>query len=119
MGHEEIQDKYQIMGNFLEALTLRNSIPIAWRRQISANFQEEISLKHIFYINHKRFDLLSSSPRQWYSVWVGALGRPFSRADSWEAELSPSASSFGPDWSATFLLPYKTTRETKLQSFAY
>lgn len=62
LGHEEIQEKYQIKCNFLQALTIRNSIPFSWRRQISPDFQEEISLKHIFYINHKRFDIQSSNP---------------------------------------------------------
>lgn len=119
LGHEEIREKYQVKCNFLEALTVRNSIPYAWRTQISANFEEEISLKHIISVNQKRFDILTSSPSQWYTEWISTLNRPFSRAESWGEELLPLTPSPNLDWSSIFQLPYKTTRETKLQSFAY
>lgn len=119
LGHEEIQEKFQIRCNFLEALTVRNSIPYAWRTQVSANFREETALTHAISINQKRFDISTSSPKQWYSEWVATLGRPFSRAERWEEELLPSVPAADLDWPSIFLLPYKTTRETKLQSFAY
>lgn len=116
LGHEEIQEKFHIRCNFLEALSLRNSIPFSWKRQLSANFKEEVSLNHIFYINQKRFDLWSSNPRQWYSEWIGKLGQPFSRASKWEEEIAPTTPL---DWPAIHSAPYRATRETKMQSFAY
>lgn len=62
---------------------------------------------------------MNSSPRQWYTEWARAQGTPFSRKDSWSKELSSSTLPLNMDWNSIFLVPFKTTRETKLQSFAY
>lgn len=119
LGHEEMSEKFLIRCNFLEALTIRNSIPHAWRSKLTSNFQEEITLSHLFDINGTKFDPCTSSPRGWYSEWVRALKTPFSRENSWNRELANHDQNANPDWRSMFLLPYKTTRETKLQSFAY
>lgn len=87
MGHEEISAKYHIKSNFLEALTFRNSVPLGWRAKISANHDEAVTLKHKICINKKIFDVLNSSPLQWYSEWVESKNRPFSKSEKWNREL--------------------------------
>lgn len=51
LGHEEINEKFHIRCNFLDALTICNSIPHAWRSQLTASFQEEVSYSHSIHIN--------------------------------------------------------------------
>lgn len=89
LGQEEINEKFHVKCNFLEALRVRKSIPFAWRSQISANFKEDVPLKHLISINGKKFEVLSSTPRQWYYEWVGTVNTPFSRTESWMKELPP------------------------------
>lgn len=119
LGHEEINAKFNIKCNFLEALTIRNSIPFAWRSQISADFSEEVSHTHCCLINNKRYDVLNSSPEQWYSGWVSSLGAPFSRLEKWNDDLLPLIPSLDLDWPSIFCTPFKTSRETRLQAFAF
>lgn len=39
LGHEEIREKYHIRCNFLEALTIRSSIPHEWRAKLLLTFK--------------------------------------------------------------------------------
>lgn len=65
------------------------------------------------------FNVMDSSPRLWYSEWVEFTNRPFSRAENWDTEIPNPPRSMTLDWSSVFILPYQTTREIKLQLFAY
>lgn len=116
MGHQEIKEKFNINCNFLQALTIRQSVPNHWRSLITAGFSRQISNKFLFDINDTHFDLLNSSPKSWYRQSVKKLATPFSRGASWMRELNLQTQ---PDWEQIWILPYRTSRETKLQSFAY
>lgn len=67
-------------------------------------------------INGKKFDLLNSSPKAWYRESVRRLYTPFSRADKWSRDLGLQ---HHPEWETIFKIPYKTSRETKLQAFSF
>lgn len=76
-------------------------------------------MKHHIYINGTKFDTTSTSPKGWYTEWVRALNTPFTREGSWSREFAALDTVPVIDWQSVFLLPYRTTRETKFQSFAY
>lgn len=72
MGHIEINNSFGVDCNFLQALTLRHSIPYSWRRMITPGFQGEVPYRFLFKIQDKQFDLLNSSPKTWYTyMWNG------------------------------------------------
>lgn len=119
MAQGEIADTYNIRCNFLEALSIRQSIPFEWRAKLMSQFSGDPTLKHEFIINIKRFNILNSGPKQWYSEWVKKVQTPFNRAESWQRELGVLPLQKPPDWEKVFVIPYKSTRETKLQAFVF
>lgn len=119
MGQEEITQTHNIKCNFLEALSLRTSIPHSWRAELSNGFQGIIALNHEGLINDKRIDILSASPRQLYAEWIREKSRPFSRDEGWKNELDIINTQTQLDWPSIHVIPYRTTRDTKLQSFAF
>lgn len=119
LGHQEISDTFGIKCNFLEALRVRNSVPYEWRALLSNNIQEDIEVKYTLEINQKRFDLLTGNPRLWYLEEIRSRSHAFNREDSWKRELGMGEQDQNLDWRAIFSNAYKTTRETKIQSFAY
>lgn len=119
LGHQEISSKFGIKCNFLEALRIRNSIPYNWRTSLTRNYPEDVGVTYNMQINNTRFDLLSSNPRQWYTEEVRSRGHPFNRAEAWRKELGIGERDQSPDWGEIFTSPYRTSRETKMHSFAY
>lgn len=119
LGQQEIKAKFGIKCNFLEALTVRSSIPFSWRSLLSQDFQGEISQRFEFQLNSQRFDVINSSPKKWYEEMTKEAAHPFNRAAGWDRDLNLGESEVGLDWNSIFTIPYKTTRETKLKSFAY
>lgn len=119
LGHEEISRRYNFKCNFLDALSIRSSIPFSWRSELSRAFQGDISLKHERIIKDKKIDIFSSSPKRWYSEWVLQSFRSFSRDESWKKELATHDPQVNLDWPSIHTMPYKTTRDTKIQSFAF
>lgn len=90
LGQQELVEKFGITCNFLQALTLRMSIPHAWKTQLTGNYKGNIS--HIFgmEINKKCFDILSSNPRRWYEEIVRRQAPPFNRDKGWVRDLDLS-----------------------------
>lgn len=70
-------------------------------------------------INNKKFDVLNAGPREWYSEWMRSVFKPINRAESWATELGNQPQPLTLEWCNIFCVPYKTTRETELQSFAF
>lgn len=119
MSQQEITEKYHVRCNFLEALTIRQSIPFDWRSRLTTQFTPEVHMKHEFVINTKKLNIIHSGPKQRYSDLVYRTQTPFNRLESWQRELSNSPQQKFPDWDKEFLIPYTSTRETKLQSFVF
>lgn len=118
-GQQEIVDKFGIKCNFLEALSIRTSIPHSLRASLSRNFSDNILHKFELKVNDKSFDVLNSNSRLWYEELVRVSAQPFSRAKGWDKDLNLADGGPDQDWNTIFKIPFQTTRETKLQSFAY
>lgn len=63
LGQEEIANKLGIRVNFLDALSIRTSIPHSWRAMLSANYTKEPNGQYTMLINQRLFDVLQSSPK--------------------------------------------------------
>lgn len=70
MGQEAIHLTYSIEPTFLGALTMRNSIPIAWKRALSKDFKGNDTISYTMDINGEKFDILNSSPKSWYKATI-------------------------------------------------
>lgn len=119
MGHEELGNAYPIQPTFLEALALRNSIPLQWRRALSKNFKGSDKISYGLNIHDHHFNLLDSAPKDWYRAIIKGCQQEIKRKKSWADELSLSGDNTQIDWEVTYALPYKVIRETKIQSFHY
>lgn len=118
-GQQEITGKFGIRCNFLEALTVRTSIPYEWRMRLTENYLGDIYLCFEIEINKKHFNVLSFIPRKWYEEMTRALVHTFNRALSWSRYLNLADTTEELDWNNIFSIPYRTTRETKMLSFCY
>lgn len=119
LGQQEISDKFGVKCNFLQALRIRSSFPHNWRKMLTVNFQEQVATKYHLKINNVQFDLMTSNPKQWYVEEARSKGHTFNREGSWDKELNLGDQNTDLDWNAIFTSPYKVTRETKMQSFAF
>lgn len=119
MGQEEISNTYNIKRNFLEALSVRQSIPFSWRSQLSANFRPDVEPRYEFTICSNRLNIMDSTPKEWYSQWVQTSRQSFNREDGWAREFGHLPQYHPPKWADIFVSPFKTSRETKLQSFSF
>lgn len=90
------------------------SIPFPWHSNLSAAFQEDITLQHKFVIRDKKINIMSSAPKAWDSEWVRTKSLPFSREESWRRDLHTSDTLLDLDWLQFLIIPSKTTRETKM-----
>lgn len=118
-GQQEIEEAFSIKPTFLEALAIRNSIPMQWRWALSKDFEGSSDFTYALEINDQEFDLMNSTPKSWYGAIVAGKRREIKRQLSWVRELSRPGLPVEVDWEGTFTLPFKVTRETKLQSFHY
>lgn len=121
LSHQEIEDRYGIQCNFLQALTFRLTIPHLWRHLLSANFSggTGIGNKYNMVIGQSTLDAMNTSPKEWYRGIVREACPPFSCRDSWIRDLNNPSLLQNNTWQGIFSLPFKTSSETKLQSFAF
>lgn len=119
MGQEEIESTYSFKPTFLEALAIRNAIPLSWKRAITKNFNGDNEITYDMSITGQEFDLMNSSPKVWYRALIKGKEQEIKRQHRWIEELSSPGVGAQIDWEATNALPFKITRETKLQSFHF
>lgn len=63
LGQQELQNKFPIEPTFLEALAIRNYIPIQWKQSISRDYKGEDTVYYGMVINEQEFNLMSSGPK--------------------------------------------------------
>lgn len=122
LGQTELEDTFAIRTNFLETLALRNSVPHAWRGQITQNFDGDGEVRFEVVILDKKMDITKRNQKECYNALVAAKTQPNPRVESWNRELAlSSVDGNAPHimWDQAFAVPYKTCRETKLQAFHY
>lgn len=119
LGQQEVEDIFCIQPTFLEALAMRNYIPILWKRALTDSVQNKENISYKIRINGLTFDINDSSPKEWYRAAIQGKKQEIKRQKSWNTELASIGENTPTQWEATYSLPYKITRETKLQSFQF
>lgn len=120
MGQQEIEERYNIQTNFLDNLSLRNSIPLEWRRSLTRDFVGDTDIKYEISTQGEKLDILNSSPKTWYSAILKSKRQEIKRKETWHYKLAQRQEEpLQIDWEKTFMIPYLTTRETKLHTFQY
>lgn len=112
-------DKYSKLCTFLEALSIRASIPVTWKRAISKNWQQspmppttEIKLDD----RHPK-DINTLTTKKMYDRIIAQRERKNAAKEKWYRGEDGIKISDHIEWSSTCLRVYISTRETKLQSF--
>lgn len=118
-GQEELNEAYAILPTFLEALAIRTGIPITWKMALSKDFEGTNTIFYGMRIDGQEFDLLNTTPKKWYKAIVKANQQESRRKHTWQEELARPNRQTRIDWEAVYTLPYKVSRETKLQAFQY
>lgn len=107
-----------VVGPGTSALTVRKCIPHSWRSKLSSGFAEEPTPCTTMKLANTIVDIVKSSPKIWYESLLIEARIEIKRQRSWEQELQlPQQEEV--EWQERYLAPYKSSRETKLQSFAF
>lgn len=86
---------------------------------LTRDFQGDLNRPFTMEINHSEIDIFNSSPKRWYREMVKEARPAFTRAESWRRDLNNDNLLREDTWNNIFSLPFKTSRETKLQSFGF
>ena len=119
LTHEEINRKYQVNCNFLNAMQIRQSIPYAWRIIIKNKAEytnidtDDINIDGTFY------SLMNLKTKIVYDVLLKKKFQEPVSVKGWIKDF-PNFTEADPElWHNIYKLPFKTTRETKLQSLQF
>ena len=120
MNNKQIYDKYKIKTNYLELLQIQKSLPKAWVKiiqetNITANNNvTDITIK----INNKIKLLYSIKCNEFYWHIIKNLKHIPKNTLKWENTLNIVKDN-SLNWEKLHYLPFKTIRETKIQSLQY
>lgn len=70
-------------------------------------------------MNGQALDIMNSAPKAWYKALIKGCQQEIKWQHTWLKDLSSPEGDVLIDWEAAYMLPYKVTRETKMQSFQY
>ena len=123
LSQNEINELYEINCNFLNALQIRQCIPLNWRVAIqNSNIdrikKEERNLPALI-INGKRYILQKVKTNILYWAYVKKKARRPSCIQRWYENYPNLQSLESNIWETIFSFSFNITRETTLQSFQY
>lgn len=108
LGQHEINERYGLRVNFLDALTVRNCIPHDWRTKLSASFDQQVNPRTTLKIADTTLDITNSSPKIWYESLLVEAKIAIRRQTSWEQELQLDRQT-EVDWQERYVAPYKSS----------
>ena len=118
LSHTELCNKYNISCNFLEILQIRQSIPIHWRNMLS-NVDLKKTTKKAVQINDKLVPVDRLSCKFYYWLLIYKKLRKPQCTIKWAEHFPLFKNVENSIWERIYEMPYKVTRETKLQSFQF
>lgn len=117
LSHSEIQDKFHVHCTFIEALQLRMAIPLHWRTSITPGFEAEgAPAYNVRLRTGVTLSVKSTSPKRMYSEMVVLKRGIIRMQQTWEASVDVGGTE---EWAEIYLRPFKSVRETRLQSFQF
>lgn len=124
-SHTELTNRYQIRCTFLDALQIRLSIPLHWRSAITSNWQpcpDPPSTTGIMVTlpGEDPRDLASFSSKAVYSAIILAKDHYGTAFYKWsEDSAGPLKVNDETEWTSICYSPFRSVRETKVQSLQY
>lgn len=124
-SHTEIQEKYNVSCSFLDALTIRLSIPIAWRRALTVDWSDpplpnSLSGVEVLLPGEKPIDVLAANSKVMYEALISQRSTSSTAFQHWSESTNHHLQiSNGEEWREANLSVYRATRETKLQSLHF
>lgn len=122
LSHVEVQEKYRIKCTFLEMLSVRLSIPLAWRQALSRDWV----LPPIFpggpllhFPEQNTEEIRNISPKKAYSLLLSAKNIVSVAFHRWTRNGHPPSIKDKEEWNRVCRRAYITTKETKLQSLQF
>lgn len=125
LSHEELSIRYDVTCSFLDMLSIRLSIPLAWRQSLSSNWStppDPSSRSGIYVLlpEEQPKDILNVSPKQLYRAFIHLLDHTGAAYKKW-LELPDQTYRIQDleEWNDICLSVYRASRETKLQAFHF
>jgi hypothetical protein len=124
LSHNDINDKYHVRCNFLNALQIRQSIPSTWRAVIhnthvvKHNCPDEPSVM-LMGDKGKILNMMYIDCKTMYWMYVQRKKRQPSSIKKWIDDYPKFENADLTLWKNIYHLAFNITRETKLQSFQY
>ena len=115
--HEFCKD-HNIKCNFLQVIQIKKAIPKTWVTMITSQLThstENTNVNLLLKTSGKCYDICKSSTKTVYEHIILSKYVQATAVQRWSEQFEIDED----DWSNIFTLPFKTSRETKLQSFQY
>lgn len=96
---------------------MKNSIPFHWKQSLTKDFVGDPRVKYQISVHEEKLDILNSTPQKWYRAIVRTRKQEIKHKEIWQQEL-PNLQDPPPqiEWEDNYIIPFSTTRETKLHS---
>ena len=118
LSHTEISEKFSVRCHFLQALQIRQSLPLEWRRVIRSEYSYKPMREPFIYHNGAVLQLDKCTTKFIYECYVQMKYVTPTCVLKWKT-LHVDFDMSEEEWADVFLRPYICLRETKLQSFQY
>ena len=118
LSHNEISEKFGVRCHFLQALQIRQSLPLEWRRVIRTEYSHKPVREPFIHFNGTLLPLNKCTTRFIYECYVQTKYVTPTSVLKWKT-LHEDFDMSEEEWTDVFLRPYICLRETKLQSFQY
>ena len=118
LSHNEISEKFGVRCHFLQALQIRQSLPLEWRRVIRTEYSHKPVRAPFIHSNGTLLPLNKCTTRFIYECYVQTKYVTPTSVLKWKT-LHEDFDMSEEEWTDVFLRPYICLRETKLQSFQY
>ena len=118
LSHNKISEKFGVRCHFLQALQIRQSLPLEWRRVIRTEYSHKPVREPFIHFNGTLLPLNKCTTRFIYECYVQTKYVTPTSVLKWKT-LHEDFDMSEEEWTDVFLRPYICLRETKLQSFQY
>ena len=117
LSSAKLNEKYNLNCNFLQSLQIRKSLPYNWRQTLTNESKPYIPIEHPYRIKYKNYNINMPEAKSINCYWslMKDITRPPSAIAKWEEVFKEDIL----EWKFFYRNPFRTTSETKLQSFQY
>lgn len=122
MSHTEITEKFSIPCSFLEALSIRLSIPTRWKHSLTTNWQDNKPERETIDVklhSNPPKDIANLTPKTAYASIIEGKDQKFTAQARWEKGDDGVQMPTLLHWSLACERIYSSTRKTKLQAFQF